>query len=392
MRLLAAAAPPRARGRGLRFAQRIEDVARLALLQVVVQTARLLFGRSERVPAAPRRVLFICEDAIGDLILTLPAIRAIAESRPDTTVDLVTSEYAVDLVRHLPYVNRVIVFPRYDRRRLGAAWAIARYGAYDAVIDGMVLRSHVRTRSIAMMTGARSAVWVGESGRTSDYVYSIRIPPCDPLTPHAERMMHLARPFLGDAPDGDTRARLALSDAEQETANATWDTARGSGDRILVNLSASCWQRRWSDANFATVLDQIRALRPSAPLIIVGLQKDAQSVATLAEQSGACALVPTLRELMALIATADVVLSPDTAVCHMAAAFERTLISLNLLNHENWATAPTPGARVVGPNEETFEGLDAPAVVEAVTRVLCARPGHVSLSAYTSGRDARVAI
>lgn len=391
MRLLAAAAPPRARGRALRFAQRIEDVARLALLQIVVTAARLFFGRSERVPAAARRVLFICEDAIGDLILTLPAIRAIAES-PDTTVDLVTSEYAVDLVRHLPYVNRVIVFPRYDRRRLGAALAIARYGAYDAVVDGMVLRRHVRTRSIAMMAGARTAVWIGESGRTSDYVYSIQVPPCDPLTPHAERMMHLARPFLHDASDSDTRARLALSDAEQETANATWDAARGSGDRILVNLSASCWQRRWSDANFALVLDQIRALRPSAPLIIVGLQKDAESAATLAARTSALATVPTLRELMALIATADVVVSPDTAVCHMAAAFERTLISLNLLNHENWATAPTPGARVVGPNEETFEGLEAPAVIEAVTRVLCARPDHLSLSDYTSARDARVAI
>ena len=387
MRLLAAAAPPRARGRALRFAQRIEDVARLALLQVVVTAARLLFGRSARVPAAPRRVLFICEDAIGDLILTLPAIRAIAES-PDTTVDLVTSEYAVDLVRHLPYVNRVIVFPRYDRRRLVAALAIARYGAYDAVVDGMVLRRHVRTRSIAMMAGARTAVWIGESGRTSDYVYSIRIPPCDPLTPHAERMMHLARPFLDDASDRDTRARLALSDAEHETANAAWDAARGSGDRILVNLSASCWQRRWSDANFALVLDQIRALRPSAPLIIVGLQKDAESAATLAARTSALATVPTLRELMALIATADVVVSPDTAVCHMAAAFERTLISLNLLNHENWATAPTPGARVVGPNEETFEGLEPPAVIEAVTRVLCAQPDYNSTSALHS----RVAI
>jgi ADP-heptose:LPS heptosyltransferase len=150
-------------------------------------------------------------------------------------------------------------------------------------------------------------------------------------------------------------------------------SARGSGDRILVNLSASCWQRRWPDEKFAEVLDHIRAFRPSAPLIIVGLQKDADSVETLAKRTRALAMVPTLRELMALIATAHVVLSPDTAVCHMAAAFERTLISLNLRDHECWATAPTPGMRVIGPNDETFEGLETPEVIEAVAEVLGAR-------------------
>jgi heptosyltransferase-2 len=327
-------------------------------------------GRGDRISAAPQRVLFICEDAIGDLLLTLPAIRAIAESRPGTTVDLVTSEYSVDLVRHLPYINRVITFPRHDKRRLRAALTILRHGAYDAVVDGMVMRSHVRTRSIAMMAGARADAWIGESGRTNDHVYTMRVAPWDATTTHAERMMQLAQPFTNVVSHGPPRARLEISDAEETVAEALWSGARGSGDRILVNLSASCWQRRWPDRKFAVVLDQIRALRPAAPMIIVGLQKDATSVATLADRVGALGAVPTLRELMALIASTDVVLSPDTAVCHMAAAFERTLISLNLRDHEVWATSPTPGVRVVGPDDETFEGLETPAVIDAVNWVL----------------------
>jgi ADP-heptose:LPS heptosyltransferase len=195
-------------------------------------------------------------------------------------------------------------------------------------------------------------------------------------------MLQLARPFLDDAADMVARPHLELTAAEVGHASATWVTAHGSGDRILVNLSASCWQRRWPDEKFAEVLDQIRAFRPSAPLIIVGLQKDAESVATLASRTSALATIPSLRELMALIATAHIVLSPDTAVCHMAAAFERTLISLNLRDHESWATAPTPGVRVIGPDVETFEGLEPPAVIDAVAEVLGARRARRSSSDY----------
>jgi ADP-heptose:LPS heptosyltransferase len=380
MSLLAAAPPKRARSRLVRAAQRFEDVVRFAWLRAVVETARTLFGRNDTLPPNRRRVLFICEDAIGDLVLTLPALRAIAESSPGTTVDLVTSDYAVDLVRHLPYIRRVIVFPRYDRRRLRAVWTIFRHGPYDVVVDGMVLRSHVRTRSIAMMLGSRAPVWIGESQRANDHVFSIRVPRRDPSTQHAERMLQLALPFTDGEEQLTSRPQLELTAAEVGCASATWASARGSGDRILVNLSASCWQRRWPDEKFAEVLDHIRAFRPSAPLIIVGLARDADSATTLAERTAGVAVVPTLRELIALIATSHVVLSPDTAVCHMAAAFERTLISLNLRDHESWATAPTPGVRVVGPSDETFEGLEPPEVIDAVAEVLGARraelPSH----------------
>src|SRR5262249_9172486 len=179
-----------------RIAQRLEDLVRFGLLRVIVRAARLLYGHRERVAARPQRVLFICEDAIGDLVLTLPAIRAIAESRPGTTVDLVTSDYSADLVRHLPYIRRVILFPRYEKHRLTAAFTIFRQGPYDAVVDGMVMRGHVRTRSIAMMIGSRAAIWIGESGKTNDHAYTIAVPlPPEPVT-HAERMMRLAHPFL----------------------------------------------------------------------------------------------------------------------------------------------------------------------------------------------------
>src|SRR5262249_10944786 len=103
------------------------------------------------------------------------------------------------------------------------------------------------------------------------------------------------------------------------------------------------------------------------------LTRDADSVRALAASVGALGIIPTLRELLALVATADVILSPDTAVCHMASAFERTLVSLNLPDHEIWAPYETAGARVIGPGDGTLEGLEPVDVIDAVTFVLRAR-------------------
>lgn len=356
-----------------RSAQRLEDAARFALLWLVTQAARVVWRRARQHAKRPERVLFICEDAIGDLILTLPAIRAIATSRPGITVDLVTSSYAADLVQHLPYIRQTIVFPRYQKARVSAAIEIFRHGRYDVVVDGMVLRSHVRTRSIAMMVGARTPVWIGECGRANDHVYSVRVAPSDPSTPHAERMMHLATAFSREITRPSLRCQLHVTHAERAVAGAMWRTAQGTGDRILVNISASCPERRWADEHFEMVLDQVRRLRPAAPLVVVGLSSDARSVMSLAASAGGLGVIPTLRELLALVATTDVVLSPDTSVCHMAAAFERTLISLNLRDHEVWAPAATPGVRVIGPSDQTLDGLQPDAVVAAVTGVLRAR-------------------
>ncbi|MDB4873869.1 MAG: hypothetical protein JWM41_315 [Gemmatimonadetes bacterium] len=330
----------------------------------------------------PRRVLFICEDAIGDLLLTLPAIRAIAESSPGTTVDLLTSEYAVDLVRELPYIRDTIVFPRYDRRRVRAGLAMLRRGRYDAVVDGMVLRTHVRTRSVALMLGARAAVWIGEAGRPNDHVYSLPVAPAAVGTTHSARMMRLAEPFLNHGAAPTLRARLVITKLEQARATTAWAATNATGRRIVVNLSASCPERRWPDEKFAAVLDRVRARRDRAAIIVVGLPRDAASVEALAARVGAHGIVPTLRELIALVASADLVLSPDTAVCHMASAFERTLISLNLADHEVWAPYDTPGERVIGPSAETLDGLEADAVIRALDAVLTLpRAQHQSVDA-----------
>ena len=346
----------------------LEELGRRALFTALMRRSpRQDVVEPNEIAARGRRVLFIAEDAIGDTILTLPAIRAIATAHPYNEVDVVTWPIAAQLFEGLHYVRNVLVLPRHDKRRLAAWRMIRENGPYDAVVDGMVLRRHVRSRSFAMMLGSAASYWIGEGDRGSDYLLNVATPRPSARTPHLDRMLALARPFGGVTPS--KRPVLSVRPNERAAARARWESDEPAM-RLLLNISTNGPERRWSPTHFAAVAAHLRRRRPLARLLVVSLEQDARIAEYIASAGDGRAIVPTLRELIALVESADLVVSPDTAVCHIASAFRCPLVSIHNLGKEHWQPFDTPGARVVSRSAESFEGITDRDVNAAVDRVL----------------------
>lgn len=346
----------------------LEERARRALFTGLMRrTPRRDEVQQDELATRGRRVLFIAEDAIGDTILTLPAIRAIATAHPLNEVDVATWPTAAQLFDGVHYVRRVLVSPRYDKRRF-AAWRMIRdNGPYDAVVDGMVLRRHIRSRSFAMMLGSGASYWIGENDRGSDYLLNVGAPRPSATTPHLDRMLALAKPFGLTKPS--KRPLLTVRPTERGVAQAMWDRDE-SATCILLNISTNGPERRWSPMYYAAVAAHLRRRRPTARLIIVSLEQDRYIADYVASAGEGRAVVPTLRELIALIESADLVVSPDTAVCHMASAFRCPLVSIHNYGTEHWQPFDTPGARVVSQRSDSFDGVTERDVTRAIDQVL----------------------
>jgi heptosyltransferase-2 len=352
------------------FLRQLEEIGRRGLFTVLMACS----PRARRVtPSAllrkPLRVLFIAEDAVGDSILTLPAIRAVAESHPGTVVDVATWGGVGELFSHAPYVRRVILFPRYDRSRVSAALIIRRHGPYDAVIDTMVLRRHVRSRSFAMMLASGARYWIGEGDRGSDYVLNVAARRPDIETPHLDRMLALAAPF-NDA--HQRRPLLRVDEHERHRATKVWGA--GKHRKVLINISTNGPERRWHLSRYAEITAYLHRRAPGARVLVVAMAHDRDNAETVAASGGAGAgvVIPTMPELLALVESADIVVSPDTAVCHLASAFKRPLVSIHNYGNEKWHPFDTPGVRVIGPARESFDEIGAPRVMQAIDRVLVA--------------------
>src|SRR5215208_6205376 len=70
--------------------------------------------RPRRRTAAPRRILLLRLERIGDLLMTLPALADVRAYAPDAEIDLCVGGWNAGLARAIPCVTRV--------RTLDAAW------------------------------------------------------------------------------------------------------------------------------------------------------------------------------------------------------------------------------------------------------------------------------
>jgi ADP-heptose:LPS heptosyltransferase len=91
------------------------------------------------------RILFIeLLGGLGDVLIALPAIQAIAQSHPQATLTVLTFAPGGDLLRHHPSIQRVIQIPSGTARR-AVEQVLAQNAPFDLIItdttyDGIVDR------------------------------------------------------------------------------------------------------------------------------------------------------------------------------------------------------------------------------------------------------------
>jgi ADP-heptose:LPS heptosyltransferase len=347
----------------------VEAAARSAFSWTLVR----LFGgeRDVELPdwtARPYRILFIRDDGIGDLIASMELLRAIKDTSPTFTLDLLASPQNAALARTLPFLNDVIVHKREFLLKAWRTWRRLRRHHYDVVIDGRVAIGNVNKQTLCLMlsTGAR---WrIGVAGRRNDRVYNVPI-----RIDHIDHWVHayvaLGRPFGITQESRDWRGRVPLSESERAVGEAAWNGI-GGRPRIIVNPYSASIDRSWPPERFRPVLARVRERLPHAAVAIPTMPNGDAASENLARQTGAQALPLTLREVMALTATADLVMSPDTAIIWMASAFRIPVVALFRKNTERWAPYRVDGRVIFSDDPRTTQNIPPQPVIDALDEVI----------------------
>ena len=155
--------------------------------------------------SACERILLVKPSSLGDIVHTLPAAEAIHRAAPAAKIDwLVNTEWS-PLLEGLPFLNRIIDFPRRDFRGLAGmirarAWAAKelRPAAYDLAIDfqGLFRSAYLARRGTTKVAGFRHS----REGAAFFYDQVVDLPDWDRL--HAvDRNLALARALGSGADD-----------------------------------------------------------------------------------------------------------------------------------------------------------------------------------------------
>ncbi len=320
------------------------------------------------------RILVVRQhNQMGDMMLAVPALRAVRETYPGASIGVVSSTLNRGVLVNSPYVDRVFT---YDKRRpWSAAGMIARIRAehYHLVIVLHTVSFSFTSLVLAVLSGAR--VRIGSTSRaigdtlTGGYLnLTLPLPDDETLAGlnEAEHNLYPLRaagittadlaPLLVPGPDSERWA-----DAE---AKRIW---RDGSLRLAVHPGAGKVGNIWPPENFAAVVEVLHARKPASLAIVEG-PRDAESVAVFQH---ACSLPGytvrgrSITDVAALLRRADLVLCNDTGVMHVAcAARARVVAVFGPTDPFRWAPR-CDNLRVVRAPDGSLHALTAGAVASA---------------------------
>jgi ADP-heptose:LPS heptosyltransferase len=268
------------------------------------------------------KILIVQIGRIGDMVLTTPMFRALADHVPGAEIHVLASPRGLPVLQGNPHVKKVIVYRKDPFSRLAIIFRLWRT-RYDWLIDPKDHQSR-EGALLARISRAKNKVgYNGDGGQT----FSIGIPSQNENAAlHAiARNLASLRP-LGVSCDAGNRPDLFPDALLQKEIRRQFP--HDGAAIVLLNISAGKIIRRWSVEKWAqaAAFCLARGLR-----VLISCQpSDARDAAELhALQPGAAIYhSSTINDMIALMPLVNLVVTPDTAVVHIASAFNVPQIAL----------------------------------------------------------------
>jgi ADP-heptose:LPS heptosyltransferase len=332
-------------------------------------------------PAKVRRVLLISATALGDTLFSTPAIRALKETYPAWTLEVLGHRVFGELLAHNPYVDRLWAYPGRNRRLLTLARELRRRH-YDLVV--ILHGNDPEATMLAHLTG--SPYLIGSAGSPLSFVYSATPAPYDPGEHAIERRLDYVR-LLG-ADTRNKRMDLFLPPEAGRDAEAILARHFGEAPAMLMALHpiGSSPYKSWPAANFRQLGDYLFQAY-GATLVIVSGQKDRSRAEALAGRLAGPALVTggglPLLTVAALLSRCRLLVANDSGPLHLGLALGTPTIALLGADHPcrigpyqvDWGTYLYKKAQVCDqepcltrkcPDNRCLQAIAVPEVVELI--------------------------
>ncbi len=302
-------------------------------------------------PVECNRILIVRLSAIGDVVHTLPALATLHRKLPGAFLGWAVDDRAAPLLFDHPLINRLHVLPVtvWERENWSIArrWkALRQFGSelahtgYDVTLDFQGLS---KSAYLAFLSRTKKRIGFAgnrESREISAWLNNIRIRVPDEISHIVHRNLALLESLLGEpvALTGDPKKDFPIKIPDQDhTAIAEFWRKNGWANHFcpVFIYPFSTWVTKvYPHAQVIAVAKLLRK-RILGPVLIGwgGPQEGEQAkqiVAAVNEEcpnSAVCAPRTSLTEQAALIERCTVVIGPDTAAIHTAAALGIPVVS-----------------------------------------------------------------
>jgi ADP-heptose:LPS heptosyltransferase len=271
-------------------------------------------------------ILFIRAERIGDVLVSVPVLRAVRRRYPEARIDLLVSRNNYAVRRAVaPWVNRVWCY----EKRVGPTLRLIRQlrrAEYDVAVDlshdpsvtsRLAARWSGAPRRLGMLHEEPAFLTHGVRALSRREVHIVR------------RIAELLLAFGVDPDTEDLHLEYRLTDADRELARARLPPLTRSY-RLGVNVSARGPEKQWGRENFAAAIRDVLRLDPRFEAVVCGSPEDREQVEAVAAATGSAVVPPLVdfHEFATVINACDLLLTPDTSTVHLAAAWRIPMVGL----------------------------------------------------------------
>ncbi len=277
-------------------------------------------------PTSPPRVLVKEVNWLGDLVISLPALKAVRRHFPDSHLAVLIRDQLAGFFDGCEWVDEVI---RY--RRGGGMRSIASLGRIVSEI-----RSRRFDLAILFPNSFSSALWVALAGvrRRAGYATDARgLLLTEKATPDAAASDgHQVNYWLGlvkktvGAQGDPADCALAAAPANRERMAAMLAArCRNPGAKLVAIAPAAAYgpAKEWPPEHYATLIDLLAA-RGNAQCVLVGTPAERERCERIAALSRSGAVVASgeteIGDLIALLSLCDGFVGNDSGPMHLAGA------------------------------------------------------------------------
>lgn len=318
------------------------------------------------------RILLLRHDRIGDIMVSIPFIKKLRNLFPDVQIDILLSNRNIVAKSAVePYVNNIYVLEKGFIKYIQLLNKL-KTNKYDMIID---LFDNASTTSSIIIKFANPLYALGLNKANSS-LYTHVVPLLNKNKHHiVERIAQLLIPF-GVAPQSrDLHLSYPLN-AERVARASKLLSVKNNRVLLGINLAGSNRSKYWGTDNYIELIKTLNIKYPDFDVIIFHTQDYVSEFNELTKHT-VCSAAPLTNEFddyVAMLSLTKIIISPDTAAVHIAAAFKIPCIGLFLWTGSKdtglpWYSFNSP-YRCLKTSSGSLVNITVDEVIEAVDEIV----------------------
>ncbi|MBN8568874.1 MAG: glycosyltransferase family 9 protein [Ignavibacteria bacterium] len=262
----------------------------------------------------PKSILVVQIGKLGDMVLTSPLFYELKRLFPKSKLKVLASTANQEFVSQIKIVDEVIVYQKNVLKDLFLANKLKKSN-FDLWID--VKDGYSRT-SASLLKLAKPKLSLGYN--TQEKIFDVDLKDYA-KGKHAVELSLAPVYYFGNQP---VYIAPVLTDFLKETADSPID--------LLINISAGSPSRYLNETKWLHFLSQILHKYPSYKIHLTGIERDAKLLLSIYNnfktEHITCKYNYNLPELVNSLNRANIIISADTSIVHLASGLNKPIIAL----------------------------------------------------------------